>query len=361
MLHTNVFRRERNCKNSIESRKKIVMNIAVSERRGPGSLHEHMLRILQHLDDIDRSKFESVGEYVEELSRYVKDAYAFETVHALPQPAPSPQPTRKSPAVQESLSLTTHLQCLSVDNELLRLAGFGMCENASIEMQLLMRDLAISLAPRHPRRTRLWGKLIGLACDFYIVEVQFGLSFIYFATSNPTIGKWQELGPASPADLALIEKAPKLIMGSDDYPRIRAMIARISTMAAVAPSGQLVSPFEFDSTFDPTSVDLTDPTAWVYSRDTSADIPPPIDETKFNIRTRNGVTAVTSTAWPGAVTVSNCMRTVFMYIGTGLSSAPHPVLSSRPQPVCQEPAESTEQPEPTASNLEQAGPTPESE
>jgi hypothetical protein len=287
---------------------------------GEGRLQEHVVRVLNHLENFQRCQFETVGDYVEFASRMVKKLYNVKYLKAENDPI-----TIHSESVvtdnTPQLSLAVSLQNAQVEGVSIDHCGVGFGETFWYVVQRCMRDMAVTLESQSPRRIRFWGIIKGLVDELHVFEIQYASSIEYMVTSDlcPSC-KFERLPPPSEGSYMSFFSDPRMISGHlSDPSTLTCLSTMISVIASETTLG-LAGQYSGSSRIDTSSIDPMLEGSWVNIR-TSLINPSraylsPISDWTF--RDCSGVTLLENSVWTGASVVYNKGRVSQIYEGFGI-------------------------------------------
>jgi len=357
-------------------------------------LKEHIARILVEAARTPNPGLET-SKYVDTLSRAVKP---FTYLSNPPTKSTSAYETMESikvPSLPKASTLSCSIPDINAEGETLNRLGLGLSEHET----LILNDSILDLASKLPGLTscRLWGKVLGIHGDYYIIETEFAgrdlpskicesrgfgaNRFTYFACSTLT-DSWSELPNVTPAQLRSSRTFKTLLTGRLASPAphgfpgceadlLRTLVARISAGAVIAPADRYM--LEEDQISDNPDFVFSPETEWVHARERILKIgltayPEPADDEPAEISLARDSDPVgeklqpiaddsplggqpawvgrRSRRWPGAVAAAQAGFLINFYCGYGLCAEGPVFLPESPLPVFQEISETAEVPEP---------------
>jgi hypothetical protein len=271
-------------------------NIKIVETR---SIREHVVRVLMHLQDVDMNRFDSVAQYVREVSRFVRDQYSLNTTEMVPLPA---TPVTIVPKPRAPYSRSLFLQDFESDNQLLSMVGHGFDEVHAAEIQICMQALAESLDRTEARRLRFWGGISLHNVSYHVFQVTSSECMRFYATTD---------------------LSSACIQVNEDCTSILEVLREIASDTDIAPLGEYLTPSIINPEFSMNKLEANKLGSWRKAESNClqggelgpADDVGQISKEHFDLRTVSGLTLIENRKWPGAITVCNGKRYVRIYNG----------------------------------------------
>lgn len=312
------------------------------EYSGRERLQEHVVRILDHLPDLNRARYSNVGEFIEDASRLVKDMYKVKYLEA-----PTPQVILTDPGPRWShpvnpISISTHVQNVEIDAIYIGKCGEGFSTITWHLVQLCLRELAMRLEHLNPRKIRFWGRILGKDCDaFYIFEVLIKDAFHYRATCGDSC--FYEIPSPTWESLLEFQQSPMFARGAlpdvSTLSTLSCIIAHVSGETIICLQDQYTDEFTVNPDFELSSVRGTsDISKWVHARRMPAtscheaasprELFTPLTESEWAVSDCGGVTLIRNLKWRGSFAVCYKGRVVHMYDGWGVPATEHPLFKT---------------------------------
>ncbi len=324
-----------------------VMVLPEGEYIGRERLEEHVVRILDHLPDLNRARFQSVGEYIENVSRLVKDLYKVKYLEppAAPEILSLPE-TNWTHLLSRPISISTSLQNAEIDAVYFGQCGEGFTAIVWHYIQLCLRELAIRLEEISPppRRIRFWGRILGTDAEFYIFEVQVQDGFKYQVACGDSL--FRELPPSSVELLREFQRYPCLVRGTLSCPStlqtLSTIVAHVSGDSVISLQDQLTDELTVNPEFELSTVrSVCDTSKWVHARrpaiaaavESNELFARPLTESEWAVSDCGGVTLLRSLKWSGYSMVCFKGRTAQMYNGLGVPSTDLPIFQETPPEI----------------------------